>query len=61
MAQKACKKCKIFTDGNECPICHSSNFADSWKGRVSVTNVEKSEIAKRTGITKNGVYALKTR
>jgi DNA-directed RNA polymerase subunit E" len=61
MTQKACKKCRIFTESNECPICHGSNFAESWKGRISITNAEMSEIAKKTGLTKNGTYAIKTR
>lgn len=61
MPQKVCKRCRIFVDGNECPICHSASFADSWKGRISVTDFEKSEVAKKAGLTKNGMYALKTR
>lgn len=61
MVQRACKKCRLFTESGECPICHGSNFAESWKGRISITNVEKSEIAKKIGLTRNGIYAIKTR
>lgn len=59
--KKVCKQCKIFIDGNECPICHESVFVESWKGRIIVTNYEQSELAKKLGIKRNGEYALKTR
>jgi RNA polymerase subunit RPABC4/transcription elongation factor Spt4 len=36
-------------------------FSQSWLGRITITNVEKSEIAKRIGIEKNGEYAIKVR
>jgi len=61
MAQKVCKKCRIFTESGECPICKNNNFADSWKGRVSIIDTEKSVIAKKIGIMHKGIYAIKTR
>ena len=43
--KKACKKCKIFVTGNECPICKGDNFTTGWKGRIIIFNAEASEIA----------------
>ena len=59
--KKACKNCKIFAKGNECPICKSTDLTTSWKGRIVILNAEKSEIAKKIGIKVNGEYAIKTR
>ncbi|MBU2638532.1 MAG: DNA-directed RNA polymerase subunit E'' [Nanoarchaeota archaeon] len=61
MARKVCKKCRIFVDGSACPICKGSNFTDTWNGRIYVTNIAKSKIAKIAGITANGEYAIKAR
>jgi len=57
--KKACTKCKIFVEGNECPICHSNKFSTNWKGRIYILNPEKSEIAKKINITHEGEYAIK--
>jgi len=59
--KKACKKCKIFVKGNECPLCKGSEFTTSWKGRIVVLDAEKSEIGKVLGINVKGEYAIKTR
>lgn len=59
--KKACKTCKIFVDGGECPICKGTNLSPSWQGRVFVVDAEKSEIAKRMGLPQNGEYAIKVR
>jgi len=59
--KKACKKCKMFVDGPECPNCHSKQFSTNWQGRISITDPENSEIAKKIGITKKGEYAIKVR
>ncbi len=56
--KKVCKKCKIFVKGNECPICHGTDFSTTWKGRIYVLDPEKSEIAKKLGIKKEGEYAI---
>ena len=57
--RKACKQCKLFYDGGECPGCKSVNSSTNWKGRIAVIDAEKSEIAKKIGLTKNGEYAIK--
>ncbi len=59
--KKACKTCKIFAKSNECPLCHSKDLTTSWKGRVIVLDINKSEIAKKMGIKVQGEYAIKTR
>lgn len=59
MPRKACKSCKYLVDGNTCPICKGTQFAESWKGKLIILNAEKSEIAKKVGIKVKGEYAIK--
>lgn len=59
--KKACKKCKMVYEGNECPNCQSKEFVESWKGNVIIFKPEESEIAKKIGANKPGVYAIKTK
>ncbi|MBU1204062.1 MAG: DNA-directed RNA polymerase subunit E'' [Nanoarchaeota archaeon] len=61
MGRKVCKKCGIFVIGNKCPNCGGNNLSDSWSGRISMINHEKSEIAKKLEIKENGEYAIKVR
>ena len=61
MKKKVCKKCKIFVEGTECPVCKGNQFSNNWQGRVNVTDFKKSEIAKKMDITVNGEYAIKYR
>ena len=57
--KKACKRCKLFVDGDECPVCKGNQFVQNWKGRITITNVAKSDIAKKVGMTADGEYAIK--
>lgn len=59
--KKVCKRCKVFVDSGECQICKGTNLTESWQGRINVTNVEKSEIAKEVGINAEGEYVIKAR
>ena len=59
--KRACKECKILIDTGLCPICKNSNFGTSWNGRITVINAEKSAIAKKLTISKNGDFAIKVR
>ena len=59
--KKACKKCKVFVDGEQCPICKNSNFTNNWQGRLFITDVERSMIAKNVHATVKGEYAIKVR
>ncbi len=59
--RKVCKKCKIFVEGNECPICKGNKFSTNWQGRISIINSEKSAIAEKMGVSVEGEYAIKAR
>ena len=61
MKKKACKSCKIFVDGSECPVCKGNQFSNNWQGRLSILDANKSVIAKKIGITVKGEYAIKIR
>lgn len=60
--EKACKKClEIFATGVDvCPNCNEPTTLE-WSGCVIVLDHEKSDIAKKMGITRNGKFALKVR
>lgn len=51
----------MFVEGNECTQCKTSQFTNIWKGRMYISQPEKSEIAKRIGIKASGEYAIKIR
>ena len=59
--RKVCKKCKLFVEGNECPICHGNQFSTNWQGRIYIVDPNKSAIAKKIGIKVKGEYAIKVR
>ena len=61
MKKKVCKNCKIFVEGNQCPVCKSDQFSISWQGRLHILDANKSSIAKKIGITVKGEYAIKVR
>jgi DNA-directed RNA polymerase subunit E" len=61
MKKKACKKCKYFVEGSECPVCKSNQFSLSWQGRLYILDANRSSIAKKIGITSKGEYAIKVR
>ena len=61
MKKKACRKCKIFVEGDICPICKGNSFSTSWQGRIYVVDSNKSAIAQKIGITVKGEYAIKVR
>lgn len=61
MKKKVCKKCKIFVDGNECPVCKGTQFTQNWQGRVTILDSDKSEISKKIGLKQKGEYAIKAR
>ena len=61
MAKKVCKRCKLFVEGKECPICQGTGFSENWKGKLIILDPVKSEIAQKIGITAKGEYAIKVR
>ncbi len=56
--KKACRKCKIFVEGEECPICGTANFTNTWQGRLYIADAAKSEIAQKLGVKVKGEYAI---
>jgi DNA-directed RNA polymerase subunit E" len=61
MKKKVCKNCKLFVEGQECPICKGNQFVTNWKGRIAVLDAERSEIAKKIGLKVKGEYAIKAK
>lgn len=59
--KRVCKQDRIFVEEGNCPICHNADFATTWQGRLSVIDAEKSFIAKRSGASREGDYAIKIR
>lgn len=61
MSKKVCRSCKLFVEGPSCPICKKNQFTDNWKGRITIIDVERSDIAKKMNITVKGEYAIKVK
>lgn len=59
--KKACKKCKMFVEGETCPSCKGNVFTTSWQGRLYVSDVENSMIAQQVNVKAKGEYAIKVR
>ena len=59
--KRVCKQDRIFVEEGNCPICHNADFATTWQGRLSIIDTDRSFIAKRSGATKEGDYAIKIR
>jgi len=57
--EKACLNCHMIVYGNVCPNCKSTSLTENFSGLLIVLDPEKSELAKKIGITKPGKYALK--
>jgi len=62
MKKVACKNHKMLVpEGKPCPVCGSTNLSPSWQGRIIFNNIEKSFIASKMSIDREGEYALKVR
>ena len=61
MALKACKQCKAIYEGAQCPECASKEFTDAFKGKITVLDPEKSEIANKLNLKKKGLFAIRLR
>jgi RNA polymerase subunit RPABC4/transcription elongation factor Spt4 len=61
MKKQVCRFCKVFVEGDTCHICKRKAFATVWQGKIHFLNVEKSIIAKKMGVEKEGEYAIKVR
>ena len=51
----------MFIEGNECPVCRTSQFSTNWQGRLHIIDASKSVIAEKIGIKSKGEYAIKVR
>ena len=49
----------VIVEGDRCPMCQGTNFAESFKGKVIMLKPEQSEIAGKLGIKQKGSYAIK--
>jgi RNA polymerase subunit RPABC4/transcription elongation factor Spt4 len=59
--EKVCLNCKAIYEGEKCTLCGETPSIDTIKGRLHVFNAEKSEIANKLGIHKEGEFAIKTK
>jgi len=61
MKKKSCKRCKIFVEKEECPICKGNQFSTNWQGRLFILNPDKSVIAEKISMKVKGEYAIKVK
>ena len=59
--EKACRSCKTVFEGAKCPNCGSSDVIEGFKGKIAVLNPDESEIAKKLGLSKKGIFAVRLR
>lgn len=58
---KACKACRLVSDGPTCPGCGGTELTEKFSGQLKVSDPEKSEIGKKLGVKAPGTYAIKIR
>lgn len=61
MKKKVCKKCKIFVEGEVCPVCKKNTFSTNWQGRIYFLDPARSTVANKIGVDTKGEYAIKVR
>ena len=61
MKEKACKNCKRLYSGKKCPVCNSTDFANTYRGAVLIVDSKNSEIAKALNVNSPGKYALRVK
>ncbi|HII29575.1 DNA-directed RNA polymerase subunit E'' [Candidatus Woesearchaeota archaeon CG08_land_8_20_14_0_20_47_9] len=61
MKKKVCMRCKVFVEGDRCPLCKGNQLTTNWQGRVNVLHPSKSVIAKKMDISSEGEYVVKVR
>lgn len=59
--KKVCRTCKIFVEGDICPVCKRDAFSTNWQGRIHFVDAKKSHIAQQMGVEADGEYAIKVR
>ncbi len=61
MVENVCKECHRIVTGQVCQACNSTALTSDWSGYVVIIDPQKSEIAKKLGVSLPGKYALKVR
>ncbi len=61
MTEKVCRHCMRVLEGQNCPICRTSDLAEGWSGLLIILDAERSEIAKKLGVDIPDRFALKVR
>ena len=63
MKKKACKRCKLFIEGDRCPGCKSepAQTTLNWQGRLFILDHKNSIVASKLSIDFDGEYAIKVR
>jgi len=59
--KKACKSCRYFFEGDECPVCKGKLAATSYQGRLFIVDPKKSVVAGKINVETKGEYAIKVR
>jgi RNA polymerase subunit RPABC4/transcription elongation factor Spt4 len=59
--KKVCKTCKVFVEGDACPICKQAQFSTQWQGRIQFLDTKRSFIAHEMSVTHKGEYTIKVR
>ena len=60
LKERACRNCRmVVLEEQDCPNCGGKAFTTFWRGYVVITDAEKSEIAKKMGISRAGKFALR--
>ncbi|MFT7615719.1 MAG: RNA polymerase subunit RPABC4/transcription elongation factor Spt4 [Candidatus Woesearchaeota archaeon] len=62
MAKKrAGKYTKVLTTDDVSPMDPKEPLTSTWMGRIMVSNAQRSQLAKKLEISKEGEYAIKVR
>ncbi|MFH1238228.1 MAG: transcription elongation factor subunit Spt4 [archaeon] len=59
--EKSCLNCRAIYFGDKCPNCGETPASNSFKGRIHIFDVEKSEMAENMKINSNGEFAIKSK
>ena len=59
--KRVCRQCRVFVEEGSCPVCHNADFATTWQGRITIIDSEKSFVARKAGVSREGDYAIKVR
>ena len=61
MKKKVCRACRLFVEGEICPLCKKSSFSTTWQGHAIILDANRSEIASKMGFEVKGDYVVKVR